>query len=74
MKKIKIKKIVPVVYCGSLIQQNFGESINNHGFLSWDVETLTYTEHNIDNDYGFYQFTLNSIDDIETESEILKNS
>lgn len=67
-------KTTPIVFCGSLVQQNFGESINNHGFLSWDVETLTYTEHNIDNDYGFYQFTLNSIDDIETESEILKNS
>jgi len=66
-------KNTPIVFCGSLVQQNFGESINNHGFLSWDVETLTYKEHNIDNDYGFYQFTLNSIDDIETESEILKN-
>jgi len=73
MKKIKIKKIVPVVYCGSLIQQNFGETVTNHGFLSWDVDTLTYDEHNIENDYGFYQFTLNSIDDIDNDMEIIKN-
>jgi hypothetical protein len=72
-KKIKIKKRVPVVYCGSLIQQNFGESVRNHGFLSWDMETLTYTEHNIETDYGFYQFKMSSIDDIDNGTEKLTN-
>jgi hypothetical protein len=72
-KKIKIKKRLPVVFCGSLVQQNFGESIHNHGFLSWDMETLTYTEHNIETEYGFYQFKISSIEDIDNDKEILTN-
>jgi DNA repair exonuclease SbcCD nuclease subunit len=68
-----VYKETPVVMSGSLQQQNFGEKINNHGFLFWDVETKTYTEHNIDNEFSFYQFKIKSIDDINNESEILTN-
>jgi DNA repair exonuclease SbcCD ATPase subunit/DNA repair exonuclease SbcCD nuclease subunit len=28
-------------YCGSLVQQNFGEGHNGHGFLLWDIERGT---------------------------------
>lgn len=42
-----------VVYAGSFVQQNHGELLENHGYLLWDVESRTYTEHNIHNDYGF---------------------
>lgn len=43
-----------VVYAGSLVQQNFGESLDKHGFLVWDLDTLTYEEIDIQNDYGYY--------------------
>ena len=43
-----------VVYAGSLIQQNFGESLDKHGFLVWDLDTLTYEGVDIQNDYGYY--------------------
>jgi DNA repair exonuclease SbcCD ATPase subunit len=43
-----------VVYAGSLIQQNFGETLDKHGFLVWDLDTLTYEEVDIQNDYGYY--------------------
>jgi DNA repair exonuclease SbcCD nuclease subunit len=66
-------KMTPVVYSGSLIQQNFGESIENHGFLLWDVKSNEFQEFNIDSEYGFYQFKISSIDDIENNSEILTN-
>lgn len=66
-------KGIPIVFCGSLIQQNFGETVRNHGFLTWDMETLTYSEHNIETDYGFYQFTMSSIDDIDNGTEKLTN-
>lgn len=66
-------KVVPVVYSGSLIQQNYGESIENHGFLVWDIENGNFEEYNIENDYGFYQFKISSIDDIENNNEILTN-
>ena len=42
------------VYAGSLVQQNFGETLDKHGFLVWDLETLTYEEVDIKNDYGYY--------------------
>lgn len=66
-------KMTPVVYSGSLIQQNFGESIENHGFLLWDVKSNEFEEFNVDNEYGFYQFKISSIDDIEKNNEILTN-
>ena len=42
-----------VAYAGSMVQQNHGELLENHGYLLWDVETRTFTEHHIHNDYGF---------------------
>jgi DNA repair exonuclease SbcCD nuclease subunit len=64
---------IKLAFPSSLIQQGYGESITNHGFLVWDVETLDYTEHNIENDYGFYQFKINSLDDLELGKDILVN-
>ena len=42
-----------VCYTGSMIQQNHGELLENHGYLLWDIPTRTFTEHHIHNDYGF---------------------
>lgn len=68
-----IYKGIPICYSSSLIQQNFGETVSKHGFLWWDVESRTYEEFDIDTDYGFYQFKINSIDDIDDGNEILTN-
>jgi DNA repair exonuclease SbcCD ATPase subunit/3',5'-cyclic AMP phosphodiesterase CpdA len=43
-----------VVYAGSLVQQNFGETLDKHGFLVWDMDTLTYESVDLPNDYGYY--------------------
>jgi len=43
-----------VVYAGSLVQQNFGETLDKHGFLVWDLDTMTYEAVDIPNDYGYY--------------------
>ena len=43
-----------VVYAGSLVQQNFGETLDKHGFLVWDLDTLTYEGVDIHNNYGYY--------------------
>ena len=64
---------IPIYYCGSLIQQDFGESITNHGYLLWNVEDLTFEEKNIETDYGFYKFKVTSSDDIENNKEELLN-
>ena len=65
---------VPLVYCGSLIQQDFGENISGHGFVLWDVEKQNYEEINISNDdYGYYTFKINDIEDIEEDKEDIIN-
>ena len=61
----------PVIMVGSLIQQNFGEGINKHGFCIIDIEKDKYTFKDIKNDWGFYSFRINSIEDIENETEKL---
>lgn len=61
---------VQLVYAGSLIQQNFGENVSDHGYLLWDVENQTYESKNIDNDdNGYYVVSINSIDDIDKDLE-----
>ena len=55
MVKIKLKrKKARVTYSGSLVQQNFGESVSGHGLLVWDLDTLEYEAIDIQNDYGYY--------------------
>ena len=41
-------------YAGSLIQQNFGETFENHGYVIWDVKTRKSEFFNVHNDYGYY--------------------
>ena len=43
-----------IAYAGSLLQQNHGETLDKHGYLLWDVESRTFEEVDIQNDYGFY--------------------
>ena len=49
-----------IVYPGSPIQQNFGESLNGHGFLVWDLDTFTYEGVDIQNDYGYYTLDIDN--------------
>ena len=43
-----------IAYAGSMIQQNHGEALDKHGYLLWDVDSRTFEEVDIPNDYGFY--------------------
>lgn len=66
-------KGIPIAYPSSLIQQNFGENVTKHGFLLWDVETKTFTEHDVDNKSPFYQFKIKSLEDLDNGTEVLTN-
>jgi DNA repair exonuclease SbcCD nuclease subunit len=66
-------KGIPIVYPSSLIQQNFGETVSKHGYLIWDVESRTYLEKDIPTRFGFYQFKIKSLEDIENGTEKLTN-
>ena len=43
-----------IAYAGSLIQQNFGETFENHGYMIWDVEKRVGEYFDIINDFGYY--------------------
>lgn len=62
-----------IVYVGSTIQKDFGENITQHGFAIWDVDTLTCEFVDIPSEYGYYDITINSIDDLKEDKEILNN-
>lgn len=49
-----------IAYAGSMIQQNHGESLEKHGYLLWDVESRTFEEFDLPNDYGFYTLDVNN--------------
>ena len=40
-------------YAGSLIQQNYGEDIIDHGYLIWDLESKAIEEVNVQNSIGY---------------------
>jgi DNA repair exonuclease SbcCD ATPase subunit len=49
-------------YPGSLVQQDFGESVFNHGFLCWDLSdesNIVVTKHHVRNEYAKCNIKLN---------------
>lgn len=69
----KLTKKFLASYSGSFYQNDFGESVNKHGYLLWDVVDKCYTEIDLETTYGFYQFKINNINDFENDKEILTN-
>jgi len=62
-----------MAFSGSLIQQNYGETVSGHGYLIWDVAAKTYEEISLESSYGFYKFEINSLDDLDNGTEKLVN-
>lgn len=67
------KNGVPIVYAGSLFQQNGGENTTGHGFLIWDLETNKYEHHEVTNNYKTYTFKITSYEDVAEDVEKLLN-
>ena len=68
-----IKGGVMIVYPGSLIQQTFGESVTNHGFVVWDLEKKTHEFVDLSTDYALYDFEIEAPEDIDENKETLIN-
>lgn len=66
-------KGIKLAYPGSLIQQNFGETVSKHGFLIWNVKEKNYTEYNVTNDYSMYTIKIKSVEDLENNKEVITN-
>jgi len=73
------KNDVKIVYCSSINQKDFGESITGHGFVIWDLDVddkldVSYKYVNVPNpEGGFYKFKINDISDLEKDEEELIN-
>lgn len=50
-----------IAYSGSLIQQNFGESINNHGLIKWDILNNKSETIDIPNEVGYVTINNNEL-------------
>ena len=62
-----------IVYPGSLIQQTFGESVSQHGFAIWNLETQECTFEDIKSDYSLFSIKIENVDDIQKDMEVLLN-
>lgn len=64
---------VPLVYGGSVFQQNSGENVTGHGYVVWDMEELTYKHVEIENDYRVFKFKIKDYDAFEKDVEEIIN-
>ena len=58
---------------GSTIQQNYGETIKNHGFGIYNVEKDKYEFVDLENPKPFLSFKIKSFEDIINGDEVLSN-
>ena len=75
-QRMKTSNGVEVIYPGSLIQQNFGETVSEHGFGILKIENnkLNYVFHDIENPIKYLNFRITDISDIEDGTEVLLNA
>ncbi len=64
-----------VRYCGSLVQQNHGETLKGHGISVWDVKKRTFEHQEIENIYGYYTMHINDglvpiVDDLPEKARL----
>ena len=67
----------PVIMVGSFIQQNFGETVSQHGFNIVKINNdklLSYEFHDIENPVKYLTFKITDISDIEDNNELLVNA
>jgi DNA repair exonuclease SbcCD nuclease subunit len=72
---LKMDNGEPIIMIGSMIQQSFGETLSQHGYLELKINPeITYGFTDLENNTKHYNFVLRSIDDIKTNGEILLNA
>lgn len=64
---------VPIVYAGSVFQQDESENTTGHGYVVWDVETMTYKHVEVENAYRIFKFKIDDYDAFNNDVEDLIN-
>jgi DNA repair exonuclease SbcCD ATPase subunit/DNA repair exonuclease SbcCD nuclease subunit len=67
-------KTVKGLYPSSLYQNNFGESVDKHGFVLWNIEDKTFKHIEVENQYSFINYYLDGDIDYDNISIELKES
>lgn len=67
------KNGVPIVYAGSLFQQDAGENTTGHGYVVWNVDDMTYRHVEVENKYRIFKFKIASYEAFENDVEELVN-
>lgn len=63
-----------IVYCSSLKQKNFGETVSKHGFVLYDTETGDFEFVDTPNKTtSFYKYSIADLDAVDNNEEILLN-
>jgi len=60
-----LNKEKTIAYSGSLVQQNFGETIGSHGMLLWNLKTKTSKLIEVPNDYVYKTHIITDIKNYE---------
>jgi DNA repair exonuclease SbcCD nuclease subunit len=63
-----------VIYPGSMIQQNFGETVSDHGYGVLNVNDMSYKFYDIENPVKYLNFKISDMSDIENGEEVLINA
>jgi DNA repair exonuclease SbcCD nuclease subunit len=69
----EVGKKIPIIQIGSFLQNNFGESISNHGYGVYTVDNDDYQFVDLQNPNPYLSFKITSYDDIKNDNEILTN-
>jgi len=75
-KRQYFRKNKSAAYPGSTIQQNFGETVENHGFLFWKINSSTdfeCDEYDIENDHKYINLYIDDKTDYDNLKLTVKN-
>ena len=64
---------VPIVYAGSVFQQDESENTTGHGYVVWDMETMAYKHVEVENAYRIFKFKIDDYDAFNNDVEDLIN-
>lgn len=64
---------IPIVYSGSLFQQDKGETVYEHGFVIWDVKSCSHEFVEIKPLKSFYKVQVNELYSLSLDEEVFLN-
>ena len=67
------KNGVPIVYSGSVFQQNCGENTTGHGYVVWDLDTMKHRLVEVESKYRYFKFKVTDYSAFTDDVEDLVN-